>query len=76
MHGNVWEWVQDPWHKDYLGSPVNGETWEVDGDASSRVMRGGSWLVLPDDMRSASRFKRSPGDRSDLIGFRIVCSSH
>jgi len=27
MHGNVQEWVQDCWHDDYTGAPVNGTVW-------------------------------------------------
>jgi len=23
VHGNVWEWVQDAWHKGYLGAPAD-----------------------------------------------------
>src|SRR5262249_31247231 len=27
MHGNVWEWVQDCWHKDYAAAPDEGSAW-------------------------------------------------
>jgi len=76
MHGNLWEWVQDPWHGSYEGSPDNGDAWEVDGDFSRRVVRGGSWLDSPVSLRSAYRNNFSPVSRYYLIGFRIVCSSH
>ncbi len=27
MHGNVWEWVEDCWHDDYTGAPMNSNAW-------------------------------------------------
>ena len=27
MHGNVWEWVEDCWHDDYIGAPTDGSAW-------------------------------------------------
>ena len=45
MHGNLWEWVQDCWHVDYGGAPVDGSAWMAaeNGDCSLAVLRGGSW---------------------------------
>ena len=40
MHGNVWEWFEDRWHRNYKGAPKDGSAW-VQGDNSSRVLRGG-----------------------------------
>ncbi|MEZ5336463.1 MAG: formylglycine-generating enzyme family protein [Methanolobus sp.] len=28
MHGNVWEWLQDTWHANYINSPRDGSAWE------------------------------------------------
>ncbi len=70
MHGNVWEWCQDDWHKNYEGAPTDGKS-RVSDKNSTKVMRGGSWYDPPDYCRSASR------DYLDLrnlaYGFRVVC---
>ncbi|MEL6321733.1 MAG: formylglycine-generating enzyme family protein, partial [Cyanobacteria bacterium J06626_14] len=74
MHGNVWEWCLDPWHKNYEYAPTNGSAW-VDGeDSNARVARGGSWLVHPRNCRSASRNNNNCDYRYNFIGFRVVCS--
>ena len=73
MHGNVFEWVQDIYQSSYEGAPSKGEAW-IKGDGRRGVLRGGSWLGTPNDLRSASRYNYSPVLRSNLIGFRIVCS--
>jgi formylglycine-generating enzyme required for sulfatase activity len=43
MEGNVWEWVEDSWHDSYEGAPADGSAWLQGGDATYRVIRGGSW---------------------------------
>lgn len=55
--GNVVEWVQDCKHPDYAGAPVNGQAWmaESGGDCSQAVLRGGSWLSRPGEVRLANR---------------------
>ena len=73
MHGNVWEWVQDPWHENYKGAPNNGDVWESGGDTRRRVYRGGSWNDEPSVMRSTYRYGHSPDLESKSLGFRIVC---
>jgi len=71
MHGNVWEWCQDTWHGNYRGAPTNGSAWES-GDASRRVVRGGSWFDFPRYLRSASRDWGTATDRDNDIGFRLA----
>ena len=73
MHGNVWEWVQDRWHSNYQGAPIDGAVWES-GESGFRVLRGGSWSDPPNFLRSANRNLNDPDDRNFSIGFRIVCS--
>ena len=72
MHGNVWEWVQDVWHDNYSGAPTDGSVWSAGGDQARRVLRGGSWVSGPQDLRSAIRVGDSPGYRYIGTGFRIA----
>ena len=72
VHGNVWEWVQDCWHGDYAGAPVDGGAWERGGDCSQRVVRGGSWYSSPRILRAANRYMYSTGSRRSTQGFRIA----
>lgn len=72
MHGNVWEWVQDAVHDNYVGAPVDGSAWEQGGDASRRVLRGGAWLYQPRYLRSAVRNGYSAFLSNDVVGFRVA----
>jgi len=76
MHGNVWQWVEDPYHHSYYhnsydGAPSDGSVWGKGGDASSRVVRGGSWTNFPQDLRSAHRNRTTTDFRYDVLGFRV-----
>ncbi|MFL6276622.1 MAG: bifunctional serine/threonine-protein kinase/formylglycine-generating enzyme family protein [Blastocatellia bacterium] len=72
MHGNVAEWCSDYWHDSYIGAPADASSWESRGDASVRVLRGGSYYDGGDDCRSSAR-TRDPADiRLPFIGFRVV----
>lgn len=70
MSGNVWEWCQDTWHKDYNGAPDNGSAWEGK-DTSRRVLRGGSWGNGSNDCRVSDRDNDRPDYRNDDLGFRF-----
>ena len=63
MHGNVWEWVQDCWHDNYIGAPTDGSAWTTACSSTYRVLRGGSWNVIPAYLRSANRVGGTPGNR-------------
>jgi formylglycine-generating enzyme required for sulfatase activity len=72
VHGNVWEWVQDCWYGNYNGAPTDGSTWTT-RDCGSRVLRGGSWYLIPQDLRSANRDRSRPDDRDYIKGgFRLA----
>ena len=72
MHGNVLEWVQDVWHNDYAGAPIDGSARMSGGDPARRVLRGGSWFGTPQFLRSATRGRNAPDFRIDITGFRIA----
>jgi formylglycine-generating enzyme required for sulfatase activity len=72
MHGNVWEWCLDSWHKNYSGAPNDGSAWEPE-TGSYRMLRGGSWHYgFSFDLRSAHRHAHFLNIRYSSIGFRIV----
>ena len=71
MHGNVWEWVEDCWNKNYRGAPTNGRAW-TSGDCSQRVIRGGSWYSRPRTLRSAARTRFNRSNRREYLGFRLA----
>mgnify|MGYP001300558491 CR=1 FL=1 len=70
--GNVWEWVGDCWHENYSGAPIDGSAWTSGGDCSKRVLRGGSWINFPGDLRSANRGRVDATKRYYNLGFRIA----
>jgi formylglycine-generating enzyme required for sulfatase activity len=72
--GNTWEWVYDWWDTNiYKNSP----TQDFGGPQSGvdRVLRGGSWMARPRDLRVSLRSRRNPGDRDSDLGFRCAADS-
>ncbi len=70
MIGNVWEWVDDSWHNNYIGAPTDGSAWQ--GDDAKRVNRGGSWTIASQNARSADRSANNSGFRGVGVGFRVA----
>jgi len=71
MLGNVYEWVEDCWNETYAGAPTDGKAW-LTGDCSKRVLRGGSWNVVPEHLRVSNRNPRPQDHRSSGAGFRLA----
>jgi len=74
MHGNVREWCQDWYGKDYYDKST---TQNPPGPtvATSRVLRGGSWFDLARGCRSAYRGHFGPSYSGYGNGIRVVCES-
>ena len=72
MHGNVWEWCQDWYDKDYYtNSPISDPSGPRSGTA--RILRGGSWDCAPWICRSEVHDGRTPSRTDVNYGFRITC---
>ncbi|MBV9290726.1 MAG: formylglycine-generating enzyme family protein, partial [Hyphomicrobiales bacterium] len=71
MVGNVWEWTEDCWNESYQGAPADGSP-STSGDCGRRVLRGGSWLLNPDLLRSAVRVWANRVVRDYDLGFRVA----
>lgn len=74
MHGNTWEWCQDPWHDSYRGAPTTSAAWIGRGDSRWRVHRGGTWFHDITCCRSAFRDKAIATYSANFIGLRVCCS--
>lgn len=74
MVGNVWEWVND-WYSDtyYAESPTRNPMGPESGQF--RVLRGGSWDNLVNDVRPEDRYKFDPSRSGYSVGFRCAMSA-
>jgi len=71
MSGNVWEWLQDKYKKDYYqNSPINNPTGA--SDSTYRGMRGSSWGNEAKYARSVNRARGEPLRKGKDVGFRLA----
>jgi sulfatase modifying factor 1 len=69
MSGNVWEWCWDRY-----GAYPRWDSVDPSGPSRGplRVIRGGSWRLVPRYARVAYRYWSEPGDRDYDLGLRLV----
>ncbi|RKT46630.1 SUMF1/EgtB/PvdO family nonheme iron enzyme [Thiocapsa rosea] len=68
MAGTLYEWCLNAFNKpDETGLQIAQE--------DRRAVRGGSWDVNQINARSAARFRSSPYNRFNYLGFRVLCAS-
>ena len=80
--GNVYEWCLDKWDKNFYryspqNNPISGESIigtvnNFTGIRSSRILRGGSCVSRPQNVRVAYRSRNTPKFTCFSIGFRCV----
>ncbi len=71
VHGNVWEWCEDAWHRDYTGAPTDGSAWTLNATMEgARMARGGSWNNDPQNLRAAFRYAYIFS--GSVVGFRLA----
>ncbi len=70
MSGNVTEWCNDWWKRDYTISPVTDPAGPTTGNY--RVIRGGDWNYYASTCRTAYRDNELPAFLSGYTGFRVA----
>ena len=71
MSGNIWEWVADCYHENYIGAPADGSAW-MTGNCGRHMIWGGGWQAPQHTLRSEFRYYGTEIDRWDDRGFRVA----
>ena len=72
MLGNVFEWVQDCWHRGLSRRPRQRLGLAANGDCTQHNLRGGSWFTAPSLVSTSARNRFEETYRSNSVGFRLV----
>ncbi|KXS42927.1 MAG: hypothetical protein AWU59_1395 [Methanolobus sp. T82-4] len=72
MHGNVWEWCRDRYHRRYKASQAAISLGT--GFGSGLVLHGGSWVNYPGKCKSSYRSSFHPNYGYYSLGFRLFRS--
>ena len=72
MLGNVGEWCNDWYDKEYPKNPQKDP--KGPKDRFERLLRGGSWSSFANNIRSAYRQRKDPYTRENNVGIRLVRS--
>jgi formylglycine-generating enzyme required for sulfatase activity len=79
MVGNIWEWTHSLWGIDlreptygYPYDPADGRENIIAGSRVRRILRGVSFYNGPAMARCAQRYRYSPRNHYDSVGFRVA----
>ncbi|MBF0139469.1 MAG: SUMF1/EgtB/PvdO family nonheme iron enzyme [Magnetococcales bacterium] len=75
MHGNVYEWVEDWYVKDYYKKSPERNPVAMDDSSSLHVLRGGAWHSNSGNLRCSYRYRGRPDFNNFGNGFRLASSS-
>jgi formylglycine-generating enzyme required for sulfatase activity len=72
IQGNVWTWLEDCYHDDYVGAPTDAAAWTGGCEQGRRAVRGGGWDSYDYNTRIANRDRMSIGTRINDFGLRVA----
>lgn len=73
--GNVFEWCEDSWHRNYEGAPNTGEA-NLKATRDTKVIRGGSWGSAHKYVGYSQRSKFATNSKGGGVGLRGIALSN
>lgn len=73
MAGNVWQWVQDRYDRDYYRQSPR-QNPKGDPFGVNRILKGGSVYQQASSLRVSGRDYQDPEKRANCVGFRLAVS--